>query len=42
VISLVKELVTFELIGEMNLKGVQKPVSVAQVIGTAVSSSNGN
>jgi len=42
VISLVKELVTFEVIGEISLKGVHNPVSVAQVIGTAMSSSVGN
>jgi class 3 adenylate cyclase/anti-sigma regulatory factor (Ser/Thr protein kinase) len=42
VISCVKGLVTMESIGELKLKGVQKPVAVAQVIGTAVNSSIGN
>jgi adenylate cyclase len=42
VISCVKGLITMESIGELKLKGVQKPVAVAQVIGTAVNSSIGN
>lgn len=42
VISCVKGLVTMESVGELKLKGVQKPVAVAQVIGTAVNSSIGN
>jgi hypothetical protein len=38
----VKGLVIMESVGELKLKGVQKPVAVAQVIGTAVNSSIGN
>jgi signal transduction histidine kinase/class 3 adenylate cyclase len=38
VMSLVKELVTIQSIGELQLKGVQRPVAVGQVVGPAVSS----
>ncbi len=38
VISLVKELVTLEPMGEIKLKGVQRPVAVAQVMSTVVRS----
>jgi signal transduction histidine kinase/class 3 adenylate cyclase len=38
VISFVKDLVTIKSIGELQLKGVQRPVTVAQVVGTAVGS----
>ena len=35
VVTLVKELVSVESIGEIKLKGVQRPVAIAQIIGTA-------
>jgi class 3 adenylate cyclase len=38
VIALVKDLVNIESIGEVPLKGVQRPVAVGQVVGTTVAS----
>ena len=38
VISSVKDLITIQSLGEFRLKGVQKPVAVAQVVGITVSS----
>jgi signal transduction histidine kinase/class 3 adenylate cyclase len=38
VISFVQDVVTIESIGQLQLKGVQKPITVGQVVGTAVGS----